>query len=156
MMYHFKLSNMIAGCLKVSSYGMHTKRHNGCDRCTCSTCYYHHSTYAFCVNKIDIVNGRRSYVSNLFGLLHQPIQLPCHAYVCGWCLKEWICVTVQLEVPLLLLSHQSSASRAQKQHVQLLCDIVMHCGTDVVASLQHTPLRSAQQATVNDSSTSCT
>ena len=38
----------------------------------------------------------------------------------------------------------------------LVTCIVMHCGTDVVASLQHTPLRSAQRATVEDSSTSCT
>ena len=83
-----------------------------------------------CVNKTDIVNGRRSYVSNLFGLLHQPIQLPCHAYVCGWCLKEWICVTVRYSVTSLQLAEL-------KQRVQLLGDIVMHCGTDVVASLQH-------------------
>ena len=123
------------------------KRHDSCDRCTCSTCYYHQSTYAFC--------GRHSYVSNLFGLLHQPIQLPCHAYVCGWCLKEWICVTVRLKCPCCY-SVTSLQPAELKQHVQLLCDIVMHCGTDVVPSLQHTPLRSAQQATVNDSSTSCT
>ena len=133
---------------------MHTKRHDGCDRCTCSTCCYHQSTYAFCVNKTDIVNGRRSYVSNLFGLLHRPIQLPCHAYVCGWCLKEWICVTVRLKCSCCY-SVTSLQLAELKQYVQLRGDIVMHCGTDVVASLQRTPLRSAQQATVNDSSTSC-
>ena len=89
-----------------------------------------------------------------------PIYLDCYInqysyHAMPMFVVEWICVTVRLKCPCCY-SVTSLQLAELKQHVQLLGDIVMHCGTDVVASLQHTPLRSAQQATVENSSTSCT
>ena len=32
--------------------------------------------------------------------LHQPIELPCNAYVCNGCLTEWICVPAAIQSPV--------------------------------------------------------
>ena len=101
-------------------------------------------------------------------ILHQPIELPCHAYVCSGCLTEWIRVTVQLKCPCCYSITSLQLAKLKQPPeliIRLLGDIMAHCTsceTDVVAraynthSLQHTPLWSAQQATVNDSSKGCT
>ena len=72
-------------------------------------------------------------------MLHQPIELPCHAYVCSSCHKEWIRVTVRLKCPCCYsVTRLQPAELIQPPEliIRLLGDIMVHCtssGTDVMA-----------------------
>ena len=95
-------------------------------------------------------------------MLHQPIELPCHAYFCIWCLKEWIRVTVRLKCPCCysVTSLQlAELKQPSELIIQLLGDIMVHCtscGTDVARAYNVRHCGQHKNATVNDSCTMCT
>ena len=84
-------------------------------------------------------------------MLHQPIELPCHAYaICSLCLKEWIRVTVHSSAPAAIQSPVFSPPSSYS-----LQSLSLHNGALYILwdrcyglSLQHTPLPSAQQAMI--------
>ena len=81
----------------------------------------------------------RVNIAIMFHMLHQPIELPCHAYVCSWCLMEWICVTVRLKCPCcysVTSLQPDELIQPPELIIRLLGDIMVHCtssGTDGMA-----------------------
>ena len=77
-------------------------------------------------------------------MLHQPIELPCRAYVCSSCLKEWIRVTVRLKCPCcysVTSLQPAELKQPPELIIRLLGDVMVHCtscGTDVAARTYNT------------------
>ena len=116
---------------------VHTNRHHGCDRPPAI------------ITKVLVLSVSTKQILSMVDavkcpsclyMLHQPIELPCHAYaVCSSCLKEWIRVTVRLKCPCCYsVTSLQPAELIQPPEliIRLLGDIMVHCtscGTDVMA-----------------------
>ena len=115
---------------------VHTNRHHGCDRPPAI------------ITKVLVLSVSTKQILSMVDavkcpiclyMLHQPIELPCHAYVCSSCLKEWIRVTVGLKCPCCYsVTSLQPAELIQPPEliIRLLGEIMVHCtssGTDVMA-----------------------
>ena len=115
---------------------VHTNRHHGCDRPPAI------------ITKVLVLSVSKKQILSMFDavkcpiclyMLHQPIELPCHAYICSSCLKVWIRVTVRLKCPCCYsVTSLQPAELIQPPEliIRLLGEIMVHCtssGTDVMA-----------------------
>ena len=115
---------------------VYTNRHHGCDRPPAI------------ITKVLVLSVSTKQILSMVDavkcpiclyMLHQHIELPCHAYVCSSCLKEWIRVTVRLKCPCCYsVTSLQPAELIQPPEliIRLLGEIMVHCtssGTDVMA-----------------------
>ena len=138
------LQAWIAGYLTVSSHGTHTKRHDAVIDALVPPAMITKVPMPSVSTKqmLSVVDAVMCPIC--LDMLQQPIELPCHAYVCDWCLKEWICVTLRLKCPCcysVTSLQPAELKQPPELIIWLLGDIMVHCkfcGAEVAARAYNT------------------